>query len=481
MKKTLYLKLLLGYLLFGILGFILVSTVTAQAQLRYLEKQAASDLYREATFVANNYAMEYYKDTTTLDDLQNQLKALDTYLSAQIWIIDKNGEILVNSRKPVDMENPEIIDHFNATDFGSNYYQIGQFYNYFQQDYLSVFSPITINYKVKGYIVIHKPLTEISSLNNRLLNLSYLTLGLLCACALLLIFLLVIFVIRPIHKIAASAANYADGDFSKKIDVHTNDEIGYLAGSIEYMANEMNTLEEDQRKFVSNVSHDFRSPLTSIKGYVEAMLDGTIPAEMQDKYLNIILFETERLNKLTNSILELNKYGSHSKTILDTSNFDINHVIKMTVLTFEGRCKEKHLSFELILTGQTLFVRADMSKIEQVIYNLIDNAIKFSHNDSSITIETTEKNGKVFVSVKDTGIGIPKDSLNKIWERFYKTDLSRGKDKKGTGLGLAIVKEIIQAHGENINVISTEGVGTEFIFTLPLAKSPINEAASHTG
>ena len=111
-----------------------------------------------------------------------------------------------------------------------------------------------------------------------------------------------------------------------------------------------------------------------------------------------------------------------------------------------------------------------MSKIQQVIYNLIDNAIKFSHPDSTITIETTEKNEKVFISVKDTGIGIPKDSIKKIWERFYKTDLSRGKDKRGTGLGLAIVKEIISSHNENINVISTEGVGTEFIFTLPMAQ-----------
>ena len=117
-----------------------------------------------------------------------------------------------------------------------------------------------------------------------------------------------------------------------------------------------------------------------------------------------------------------------------------------------------------------MFITADFSKIQQVLYNLIDNAIKFSHQDSVITIETTEKNEKVFVSVKDTGIGIPKDSLKKIWERFYKTDLSRGKDKRGTGLGLSIVKEIIQAHGENINCISTEGVGTEFIFTLPIAK-----------
>ena len=107
-----------------------------------------------------------------------------------------------------------------------------------------------------------------------------------------------------------------------------------------------------------------------------------------------------------------------------------------------------------------------MGKIQQVLYNLIDNAIKFSHPDSKITIETTSKYEKVFVSVRDTGIGIPKDSLKKIWERFYKTDLSRGKDKKGTGLGLSIVKEIIQLHGENINVVSTEGVGTEFIFSL---------------
>ncbi len=182
------------------------------------------------------------------------------------------------------------------------------------------------------------------------------------------------------------------------------------------------------------------------------------------------MFETERLTKLTKSILELNKYGAHGKTILDVTNFDINEIIKSTVRTFEGTCKEKRISFELILTGEQLIVSGDMTKIQQVVYNLIDNAIKFSHHDSFISVETTLKNDKVFVSVKDHGIGIPKDSIGKIWERFYKTDLSRGKDKKGTGLGLAIVKEIIQAHGENINVISTEGVGTEFIFTLSIPK-----------
>ena len=287
-------------------------------------------------------------------------------------------------------------------------------------------------------------------------------------CAFLILLAFTYWIYLPIRKITQAANSYAKGDFSEVIDVHANDEIGYLANTLNYMAQELDRLEEDQRKFVSNVSHDFRSPLTSIKGYVEAMQDGTIPVEMQEKYLNIILFETERLNKLTQSLIDLNQFGHHG-IHLDLTDFDINHIIRTTILTFEGTCQKKGISFDLVLTGQTLLVHGDMSKIQQVLYNLIDNATKFSNPNSDIKIETHIKNDKVFVSVKDSGVGIPSESLKKIWERFYKIDASRGKDKKGTGLGLSIVKEIIQAHEEHINVISTEGVGTEFIFTLPLS------------
>ena len=156
--------------------------------------------------------------------------------------------------------------------------------------------------------------------------------------------------------------------------------------------------------------------------------------------------------------------------VLEKSVFDMNQVIRDTVATFEGSCEQRQISIALTLTGNVMHVVGDKSKIQQVLYNLLDNAIKFSHNNSTITIETREKKNKLFVSVKDTGIGIPKDSLNLIFDRFYKTDLSRGKDKKGTGLGLSIAKEIIHSHGENINVISTEGVGTEFIFTIARAE-----------
>ena len=198
-------------------------------------------------------------------------------------------------------------------------------------------------------------------------------------------------------------------------------------------------------------------------------MDGTIPPEMQSRYLQIVVDETERLEKLTKSLLTLDKLDSRGRPI-HMANFDINQTIKNTAATFEGICRTKMLTIELHLESEKLFVNADKEQIQQVLYNLIDNAVKFSNNDSVIKVETTEKHGTVFVSVKDTGQGIPKASLNKIWERFYKLDSSRGRDRKGTGLGLSIVKEIITAHNQNINVISTEGVGTEFIFTLEKAK-----------
>ena len=470
MKRTLYLKFLSGYLVFGLLGFALVSTVTNHGLRNQVETLEARTLYTECTEIASRYALNYYNGSMELADLHGHLETISHYMNTRIEVIDISGRIIIDSANNAAPDNDTVIDGFDISDFGSKYYMVSRFYNTFSENHLTVFAPITPNYRVRGYVLIHKPIADIYAYSYDLLNVVYLTLLFIFLLAFVILFLFSLLIYRPIRKITSVADAYIDGDFSQKINIHTEDELGHLAAAFDYMANELNTLEDDQRKFVSNVSHDFRSPLTSIKGYIEAILDGTIPYEMQDKYLNIILFETERLNKLTSSLLELNKFGSHGKTILYIKSFDINYIIRMTALTFEGICSEKHISIELILSGQNLYVTADMAKIQQVIYNLTDNAIKFSHQDSSITIETTEKNGKVFVSVKDSGIGIPGDSLKKIWERFYKTDVSRGKDKRGTGLGLAIVKEIIQAHDENINVISTEGVGTEFIFTLSLTK-----------
>lgn len=333
--------------------------------------------------------------------------------------------------------------------------------------YSSVSAPITGNMKTYGYIVIHMPVQNIEAEQNGFLNIIYITSIILFFLSLVVLLVFTKVVYFPLKKITVAANEYAAGNLAHNIPITTHDEIGYLASTLNYMSSELNEMEQYQHNFIANVSHDFRSPLTSIKGYLEAILDGTIPQELYHKYLHIVISETERLNKLTQGMLTLNSLDS--KGYLTRTNFDINRTIKDTAATFEGTCSAKGITFDLTFADSIQMVYADLGKIQQVLYNLIDNAIKFSHEDSIIYIQTSIRYEKIFISVKDTGIGIPKDSQKKIFERFYKTDLSRGKDKKGTGLGLAIVKEIIQAHGENIDVVSTEGVGTEFIFSLPKA------------
>lgn len=466
MKKTLYWKFLLAYLIFAFFGFFVVTNFVSGMTLDQLKKEKAEALYQEAFMIAGSYATDLYNNNISLETAKNQVDAISIYLSATIWIMNPSGRILVDSENPLDVDTQIVVENFDPTITGGTYYTVDHFFDMFDEDMLSVFAPITSDFKVKGYVVILTPMSSIVQAGNSLLNISYLLLVILFLLSLIILIFFTEIVYLPLRRITHATEQYASGNLSYQLTVDSEDEIGYLAASLSYMAEQLAQGEDNQKKLVANISHDFRSPLTSIRGYLEAMLDGTIPPELHNKYLQIVLNETDRLTKLTNNLLTLNNLNTRGM-LLDKTDFDINRVIKNTIATFEGTCRERQIRVELLLTGDSMFVSADVGKIQQVLYNLIDNAIKFSNNDSVIKIETTQKHSKVFVSVKDNGIGIPKDSLKLIWDRFYKTDPSRGKDKKGTGLGLSITKEIIRAHNEHINVISTEGAGSEFIFSLP--------------
>ena len=467
MKKTLYLKFIIAYVIFGFFGFIIVGSFISNLIFEHLRRDKAELLYQEAIYISNNLARDLYKNNISLDSAQKQLGAIDTYIDSTIWLINPSGTLVLDSTAPISVKEPIVIENFDPTITSDSYYTIGTFFDMFDEDYLSVFAPITSDFRVQGYVVIHCPISELLIAREELLNISYVNLSIIFLLSLIILIFFTEIVYRPIKKITTATTQYAAGNYRYNLQLDSTDEIGYLAATISYMAGEVAKAEDNQKNLVANISHDFRSPLTSIRGYITAMQDGTIPAELYDKYLGIVMNETERLTKLTNSLLTLNNLNTKG-LILEKTVFDINEVIKNTVATFEGTCKEKKIAVELILTEKFMLVEADILKIQQVLYNLIDNAIKFSNNNSVIKIETVAKNGKLFVSVKDNGIGIPKDSLKQIWNRFYKTDISRGKDKKGTGLGLSITKEIINSHGENINVISTEEVGTEFTFTLTI-------------
>ncbi|MBR5509001.1 MAG: HAMP domain-containing histidine kinase [Lachnospiraceae bacterium] len=472
MQISLNVKFGLCYLLFAISSFLCISFITSHMMQQNAVETKASAFYQEGLYLADQYVGNYFvepENRKNLSAVQSQINSLNVYLNAQIWLISRDGQLILDSENARISNAPVQIPGFNSVLPKGRYYTTGDFFGMFQEEMLSVLIPVSHNYHVRGYIAIHTPLSVIVYEKEGYLFPFYLTLIVLMVLSSVFAFSIWCIICSPLQKLRKSASGYATGNFQTSTGIKRNDEIGYLAYTMDFMAQSLKDYDEDQRKLISNISHDFRSPLTSIKGYIEAILDGTIPPEMQDKYLNIVLRETERLEKLTSGLLTLNSMNPKQNR-LEKTTFDINAVIKNTAASFEGTCTAKRVFIDLLFSDWHSYVYADIGKIQQVLYNLIDNAIKFSPQDSRITIETTAKYEKIFVSVRDTGIGIPKDSLKKIWERFYKTDLSRGKDKKGTGLGLAIVKEIIQLHGENINVISTEGVGTEFTFSLSKAQ-----------
>jgi len=468
MKRRLYIKMLFGYFIFGLISFVIIATFTTSQYKQIVTESEAKSLYKSVNQLADSFGKQYVAGSITLNDLTNQLSLSSNYVSADIWVVSASGN-LTTFASYTNVNPPLSIHDFDITKYTNSFYQIGNFQSLFDKDFLTVYAPITWRYNVKGYIFIHKPVDEIIRLNKNIIQVSYLSLLIIYLLSIIILVIFTFIVYRPLQRVNRATREYSLGNFKPVIKVASDDEIGYLANTLNYMATKLDTFEDDQRKFIANVSHDFRSPLTSIKGYIEALLDGTIPFEMQEKYLNIILNESNRLAKLTNDMLDLNRIGAIGAN-LELTEFDLNAVIRDCVQSCEVQCNNKNLTVALILSEEKMFVWADLGKIGQVLYNLLDNAIKFSKNNSKITIETTCKNDHLIISIKDQGIGIPVDSLSNIWNRFYKTDFSRGKDKKGTGLGLSIVKEIIQAHGETINVISTEDVGSEFIFTLKLAK-----------
>ena len=468
MNRKLLTKLILLYIASAVVMFVLLNSYGVQGLEKSLIEERKENLYEDALVVHDEYVVPYYANQITISELMKELTLLDSFMDTRIWIVNTDGKVIGDTRRVIGSTinvlkyREDFLEHTFLEDV--------YFKGVFAEPMLSVTVPITYQYSVKGYLCLHASMQDIreeSVYYLDFINICYL---------LFLVFMLLIFAciyymtIRPVKRINLIAKEYSKGQFEHKVSVRSYDEYWELGNAINYLGETLKKFDASQRDLIANISHDFRSPLTSIRGYAEAMKDGTIPYEMQGKYLDVILFEVERLTKLTSNLLTLNSFNRNGMQ-LQITEFDVNQLIKQIAKTFEGSCKKKKLVLNLIFSEEELFVAADMDKIEQVLYNLIDNAIKFSNTDSTIRIATERKGMKAMIAVKDFGIGIPKDSIPKIWERFYKTDLSRGKDKKGTGLGLSIVKEIINAHKENVNVISTEGVGTEFVFTLPLEEN----------
>lgn len=464
--KSVFTRLLVMYLGILILSFVILAAGVSQPLKSYFIKEKEVTMINQAKRISREFALAYFTNGMTKNRFEEQMGTLVGYINARICLIESDG-ITYADRSIKDEDIRKIIesDQLNQIFYGETQTIPVKF----SKPSIVVGCPVElIDETVKAALIIISPIDDISKYMSGVYRVFLLGLLACVSMTSILVYFTSKRITKPLQDINDAAKVIANGDFNRRIDIMTDDEIGELARSFNEMAEGLNRLEEYRSNFIANISHDLRSPITSIQGFLNAIIDGTIPCEKQEKYLKIALDETKRLTKLTNDILELTKI-ENQEIELHRENFDINEMIRNILSTFEARITAKNICTKVIFYKESSWVNADAQKIERVICNLIDNAVKFTDDDRSITISTSETDSKVNIVISDTGIGMSSEEIKHVFERFYKADSSRGKDKKGTGLGLAIVKEIIKAHRENINVKSEVGLGTTFTFSLEKA------------
>ncbi len=278
---------------------------------------------------------------------------------------------------------------------------------------------------------------------------------------------------KPIKELKRVVLDIAAGDFSRRINAN-NDEIGQLASSFNYMADSLERHEKTRKSFISDISHELRTPMTSISGFVGGILDGTIPEEKREEYLQIVYDESVRLTKLANDMLEMTKMQSHEYK-LDISEFDINELVRICIIQMEQKIDSKNLEIEADFENDKMIVVADKDAVKRVIINILDNAVKFSYNNTKIKIKTQNIKRHAYVSIGNFGSGMNSEEMKNVFDRFYKSDKSRSEDKKGVGLGMSFAKNIIDLHKQKIwveSIDAKENTGvkyTQFTFTLELS------------
>ena len=276
-------------------------------------------------------------------------------------------------------------------------------------------------------------------------------------------------VIGPLKEMSIAAKKFASGKFDSRVRVRGNDEVAALAVAFNDMADSLENLENMRSSFVANVSHDLRTPMTTIAGFIDGIRDGVIPKEEEDHYLDIIASEVRRLSRLVSSLLDLSRIQAGERKFT-MSPFDICEMARVILISFEKQIDEKRLDVAFECDSDRMYVNADHDAIYQIFYNVCHNAVKFSKVGGAFRIRIANtKEKKILISVYNEGQGIPQEDIPFVFDRFYKSDKSRGLDKTGIGLGLYISKTIISAHGEKIWVNSEYQKNCEFCFTLSRA------------
>ena len=481
MFKSTFSKYLVAFILIILVSFIMLSGIITSIIQGYATEEAEKSLVSSSDSIASHLIDknvedigEYFLIDTIVASVINLDKSLDVIIVNENWDIvlttygaepDQKG-----NRTPIKGSlgkiNPDYFTKKNAEKADEYLMHHGDLGGIAKEPSIACARAVTTGGVNRGYIIASSAAVN----NDNLIGMTRRTVINSSAWVMLAAVIAVYFITERINhslrNMTTAAKKFAKGDFSVRVTVSGEDEVSELGNAFNNMAESLEKIETMRSSFLAGVSHDLRTPMTTIAGFIEGITSGAIPPEKHDYYLGVIAAEVHRLSRLVSQLLDISRIESGDRKFT-FENFDVAELARIVLISFEKNIDDKKLEVEFDTEQEYMPVYADSDAIHQVLYNLCHNAIKFANDGGKFRIKIAKSdNREVKISVFDDGQIIPKEEIGMIFERFYKSDKSRGLDRTGVGLGLYICKTIIKSHDQDIYVESTEGVGTEFSFTL---------------
>ena len=473
MKKSIYLRIFIATSLIVLFSFSLLGGLSSLITYRRMTADKRAMMISASRETARYITTQHLHHSVNLDDLDLNMwiRMISGVTGFDLLVTNANGVVeSCSDRSVVNLGKivPEhllasIMVHENTVMLSD----LGQIYSERRQVAgipLAVISNGEV--RVFGYLFVTSDIAAFRQEWSNFYNAFILIALIVMFVAFILSYIATKKQAEPLNEMASAARRFARGEFSVRVKDHGRpDEIGQLTEAFNAMADSLESSEQLRRDFITNLSHELKTPMTVIAGFAEGLLDDTIQQKDEKRYLSIISSETKRLSRLVRSMLEISTLQTSETNTLLENKFDISEVVRLALLSLDGKIEEKHLDVKAELPEDRIMTRGDADSITQVVFNLIDNAIKFSTPGGIIELELWKRDTKAYVSVTNHGEIIPPNELPQIFERFHKTDKSRSVNRDGVGLGLYIVKRILDNHNEDIFVTSSAGT-TKFIFTL---------------
>ena len=441
----------------------------------FLKKQAVSGLEKDGQAICE-LASAYYSSEASGSghEFMLNLTLVSRVSGGDAVIFDKDGILLLCSDAPFGCEhqglqvNKAFIDGVLKT---GKRVDTGRFKGLYPESRFVVTQPIfdAVNGRLLGFVMVSAPVRGYLAVERRISNIYLMLSILVVAVAMIIMSIYARQQSKPLRSLAKAAHAFAHGDLTARVPSRKSysREIEELTLAFNNMASSLQKTEYQRQEFVANVSHELKTPMTTISGYLDGILDGTIPEERREHYMRIVSDETKRLSRLVRSMLDISKLQEKAIPEESKTRFDLLECIGRVLITFEGKVSSKNLQVDVSFPDCPVYTRAMEDSITQVVYNLLDNAVKFCPEGGELGVRVTTTNHKAYIGISNSGQTIPAEELPLVFDRFHKLDKSRSENRDGWGLGLYIVKTIISSHGENISVTSHNG-RTEFSFTLPI-------------